>query len=101
MSKECVLKDHSSEMFDFFNLDPIVHHLHDCLIRNQSLESFASDAPKDSCDSPSSSNLAAHVTHNPKHKKGQDLESKEKGGPPIARATHVLVEGMTPCVGNT
>ena len=58
VSKEHSSKAHSSEMFNLLNLDPVVHYLHACLIKNQLLESFASDMPEDYCGGSATSNLA-------------------------------------------
>ena len=58
ISKEDSVKEHSSEMFDFCNLDHIAHHLCAFFINNHLLESFASDVPEDSKVSSSSSNLS-------------------------------------------
>ena len=101
MSKERSLKVHSSEMFDFLNLDHVASHMCTCLINNQLLESFASDMPEYSCGGSATSNLAGCILGNPKIKKGQASNSSEKGGPPIIRATRVLVEGMMPIIRKT
>ena len=75
VSKEHSLKAHSSEMFDFLNLDPVACYLHACLIKNHLLESFASDMPDDSCGGSSSSNLATCRLGNPNVKKGKAPDS--------------------------
>ena len=99
VSKEHSLKVHSSEMFDFLNLDPVACCLHTCLIKNQLLESFASDMPDDSCGGSSSTNSAACRLGDPNVKTRPAADSSEKGGPPIIRAARVLVEGMMPIMG--
>ena len=46
-TKECSLREHSSEIFDFCNLCPIAHSLHTGLIKYWLLESFVSGINND------------------------------------------------------